>query len=169
MINRRVVLLCILLAFLAVALQTIPSALGGVFAFAAFSSGFPIYIAARLNCILGIVVFSAVSALLAFINISEALFFICVSGIVGLTLGITKGHFKSIYVLPIPADLIAFGMLSAVNHLFGIGIFDNSYHDAFLPQALALVPPLYIYCFIYLRLSMLAENLIRRSIELSSY
>ncbi|KUO72629.1 MAG: hypothetical protein APF77_07255 [Clostridia bacterium BRH_c25] len=167
--NRRVLFLCILLAFSAAALQAVPGILGNTFAFTVILGGLPVYIAARLSCTSGIAVFFTASALSAYMDISEALFFICTNGIIGLSLGLAKGRFKNIYTVPFPSALLVVVMLSAVNYLFGIRIFGNSALKSLIPQAITLLPPLYIYCFIYLKLSMFADNLLHRNIELNNH
>lgn len=169
MFNKRMVLFCIVLIVLAVTLQTVTGILGSAFAFVLIPSGLPVYIAARLNWILGIVIFSIASALSFYIDISNALFFICISGIIGLTLGITKNCFRHIFTIPIPSVLIVFIMLYSVNYFFGISVFGDSDIVTLFPKAFSLISILYLYCFMYLKLFMLAENLLHRSMDLNSY
>lgn len=158
-----------MLTVLATALQTVPRIFGSAFAFAAILGGFPVYIAARLNSTLGIIVYLSVSILSATINISEAIFFICTNGIIGLSLGIAKNHFKKIYLVPVPSTLLVIVMLFMVNYLLGISIFGYSAFKAPIPQAFTLFLPLYIYCFIYMKLAMSADNLIYRYIDSRVY
>ena len=168
MLNKRVLIFCIMLAVLAAALQAIPHILGAAFVFAAILGGFPVYIATRLNWVLGIAVYLTAAYISSIMNIGEALFFICTNGIIGLSLGITKDRFKRVYSAPVPSTLMVIVMLFAVNYLFGISIFGYSVLRAPIPQALTLFPPLYIYCLIYLRLVMYADTLLHKYIELDT-
>jgi hypothetical protein len=169
MLNKRVLILCIILAVLASALQAIPYILGTDFAFASILGGFPIYIATRLNCALGIAVYLTVAYISSVMNIGVALFFICTSGIIGLSLGIMKSHFKGIYYAPAPSALMVIAMLFTVNYLFGISIFGYSALKSPIAQAFTLFLPLYIYCLIYLRLAVYADTLFHNYIELNTF
>lgn len=167
MLSKRVIAFYIILAVLTAALQTSPRILGDAFAFAVILSGLPVYIAARFSCAVGISVYLAATVLSAYMNTGEALFFICINGIIGLSLGILKYRFKSTYAIPALSALIAILILFIINYSFGINIFGNSAFRTPIPQALALFPILYVYCLVYLKLAMFANNLVRRNIELN--
>ncbi len=168
MLNKRVLIFCIILAVLAAALQAVPRILGSAFMFTVILGGFPIYIAARLNWACGVAVYLAAAYISSIMSLGEAIFFICTNGIIGLSLGIMKSHFKSIYFAPAPSALMVILMLFTVNHLFGISIFGYSAFKAPLQQAFTLFPPLYIYCLIYLRLAAYADTMLHKYIELDT-
>ncbi|HYF84202.1 MAG TPA: hypothetical protein VEB00_14375 [Clostridia bacterium] len=169
MLNKRKLVFCIMLAVLAAALQAVPRILGTAFAFAAILGGFPVYIAAGLNWALGIAVYLTAAYITSIINISEALFFVCTNGIIGLSLGILKNRFGSIYFAPAPSALIVISMLFAVNYLFEISIFGYSALKTPIVQAFTLFLPLYIYCLIYLKLAMFADTLLYKYIDLDAH
>lgn len=169
MLNRRVLFLCVILAASAAILQSAPRILGDAFAFAVLLCGLPVYIAARLNCTLGIIVYLAAAAISAYANISEALFFTCTNGIIGLSLGINKRFFRNWYTAPVTSVILVIFMLSMVNCILGISIFNNTDFKTHIAQMLMIFPPLYIYCLVYLKLSIFADNLLHRNIELGDY
>lgn len=169
MLNKRVVGLCIILSILSAVLQSAPVLLGNSFSFAVFLSGLPVYIAARQGCGAGITVFFAAAALSLYMNVIEALFFICTNGIIGISSGIMQDRFNSIYYIPVPSALLVVVMLFAVNYPLGIRIFDTSVIKAPILQAIALLPILYAYCLIYLKTSMSAAALLHRSIKFINY
>jgi hypothetical protein len=113
-------------------------------------------------------VYLAAAALLASVNIGEALFFTCTNGIIGLSLGIIKNRFKSIYPVPALSALIDIAILFTVNYLLGISIFGHSALKVPFLQALNLFPPMYLYCFLYLKLAISADNLLHKYIELNT-
>jgi hypothetical protein len=164
--NKRILFFCTVLALLAAALQAVPLIFGAAFAFASLLNGFPIYLAARLSYIPGILVYLSAAALLAFLNPFEALFFICTNGIIGLSLGIIKDRFRSIYPVPALSALLDVAILFTVNYRFGISIFSPSAFSTPAGQAAALLFPMYLYCLIYLKLAMSLDKLIHRYIEL---
>ncbi|HOM42764.1 MAG TPA: hypothetical protein PLG67_03170 [Bacillota bacterium] len=166
MFNKRILFFCTGLALLAAALQAVPPILGAAFGFAALLNGFPIYLAARLSYILGILVYLSAAALLAFYNPCEALFFICTNGIIGLSLGIIKDRFRSIYPIPALSAILDIAILLIVNYRFGISIFSPSAFSTPVSQAAALMLPMYLYCLIYLKLAMSVDKLLHRYIEL---
>lgn len=165
MLNKRVIILCIMLAVLAAVLQAVPRVLGSALMFAVILGGFPIYLAARINWACGVAVYLAAAYISSTVNPGEAIFFICTNGIIGLSLGILKDRFKSIYSAPVPSALMVTAMLFAVNHLLGISIFSYSALKAPIPQALALFLPVYIYCLIYLQLAVYADTLLHKYLE----
>jgi len=165
MFYKRVTILCIILTFLAVMLQSASGIPGKFFAFIVFLSGLPIYTAARFNFIYGAAVYLAAAAILSYLNTGDALFFICTNGLIGLSLGILKYHFRSNYIIPAFSALIVNIMLFIVNYFFKINIISNLIFKTPFAQALALLPLLYIYCLVYLRLAMLANKLLRQNIE----
>jgi hypothetical protein len=169
MLNKRVLILCIILAVLAAALQAVPSILGCISVFAAILGGLPVYIAARLHWALGISVYLSTAYISSNLEVSRALFFICTCGIVGIFLGITKDRFRSIYLPPVPTALVAVGMLLIVNYYLRISIF--SYSSLKTPglQALVLFPPTYIYCLIYLKLAVFADTLVHKHFQLDTH
>ena len=169
MLNKRILAFCIMLAVLVTVLQAVPRIFEGSFVFAVILGGILVYIAARLNCIFGVAVHLAAIVLSASMNIGEAVFFACTNGIVGLSLGIIKRRFKSIYYARAFSALIVVVMLFAINYLLGIDIFGNTSLKPPMSQALKLFSPLYIYCLIYLKLAIFSENLLHRNINLSSY
>lgn len=167
MFNKRRLSLCAALTILAAALQAVPFLLGDAFAFAAILGGFPVYTAARLSRISGIVVYLTAACLTSIMGIGEALFFICFNGIIGLSLGIMKGRFKSVYLQPVPSALIVILMLSALNSFFDISVFGYSSSINPFRQALMLFAPLYIYCLIYLKLAASSDNLLHKYVDLN--
>ena len=169
MLNKRVLISCLILAVSAAALQTIPRILGPAFVFTGILSGFLVYFAAQLNWFLGFAVYLTASALSASMDMGEAVFFICTNGIIGLSLGIIKDRFKNIYLVPVLSALLVTVMLCIVNYLFGINSFGYSAPKALIPQALTLFLPLYIYCFICLKLAMSAYNLLHKYINFHIY
>lgn len=169
MLNKRSLIFCIIFAVLAAALQTAPRILGDAFIFAVILGSFPVYIAAHLNWALGIAVYLTAAYILSVMNISEALFFICTNGIIGLSLGFMRGRLSSIYYAPAPSSLIVIAMLFAVNYIFGISIFSPSSLMSPIAQACTLFLPLYIYCLIYLRLAVYTDNLFRKHIKLDIF
>lgn len=169
MIGKRKVAFCILLAASAAGLQALSGLESILPILAVVAVSLPVYLAARLNPISGIMIYFFVSILAARVDISSALFFICTSGSVGLTLGITRGMSGHTYLVPVPAALLVFALLAAVNNFFGICLFESTYRWTIFRQALALIPGLYVFCLICLRLYMLAEKLILGSLELDAY
>ena len=167
MLNKRVIVFCIILVVLTAALQAAPRIFGNAFDFAVILSGLPVYIAARFNCAVGISVYLAATILSAYMNTGEAIFFICTNGFIGLSLGIIKYRFKSTYTIPAISALIIILILFIINYSFGINILGNSTFKTPISQALALFPILYVYCLLYLKLAMFADNLIHRNIELN--
>ncbi|HYF74959.1 MAG TPA: hypothetical protein VD757_00110, partial [Candidatus Nitrosocosmicus sp.] len=168
MINKRLLVLCVILTVLAATLQALPRLLGDAFAFAAVLGGFPIYAAAHLHWAWGIAVYLAAAYLSSIVNMGEAMFFICSNGIIGLSLGISANRLKNTYIRPVPSVLAVIAMLSAVNSLFGINIFGYSPLRTPLQQVLILFLPLYIYCLIFLKLAIFADDLLHRHIELDT-
>jgi len=168
-IGKKKAAFCILLAASAAGFQAL-SGLGSSLSIpAAAAVGLPVYLAARLNFIPGILIYFSVLILSACMDISSALFFICTTGSVGLALGITRSLSGHTYLVPAPAAFLVFALLAAVNNLFGIRIFESTYRWTILRQAAALIPGLYIFCLIYFGFCMLAEKLILGSLELGSY
>lgn len=164
--NKRLLVIIILLTGLSVVLQGLPRILGEVFLFAAMLSGLPIYSAVRLNWFCGLLAYLAAAYLPSLRNTGEALFFLCTNGIIGLSLGITRGFFKDIFIPPIPSTLIVITMLHAVNNLLEISIFGYMPAKAPLEQAFLLFFPIYVYCLIYLKLAVFTDNLLHKYIEL---
>lgn len=167
MFNKRILLLCIGLALLAASLQTVPIIFGTAFAFTVLLNGIPVYMATRLNYALGILVYILTAALLAFYNSFEALFFICTNGIIGLSLGIIKDCFRSIYPVPALSALLNISILFIVNYRFGISIFSSFLINAPILQVLMLFLPMYIYFLLYLKLAMSLDRLLHKYIELN--
>lgn len=167
MFNKRVLILCIALTLVAAILPALPYLFGTVFAFAVLLNGLPVYIAVRLSYPLGILVYFSTAALLAFHNFSEALFFICTNGIIGLSLGITIDRFRSIYPAPVFSALLDIAILFIVNYRFGISIFSPSAINSPILQVLMLFLPMYLYCFLYLKLAMSLDKLLHKYIELN--
>lgn len=165
MFNKRILIFCIILALLAAALQAAPFVFGTVFAFAVLLNGFPVYIAARFSYALGILVYLSAAALIASYNSGEAVFFACTNGIIGLSLGIIKSLFRSIYPVPALSALLDISILLIVNHLFGIKVFNSSVFGTPASQAAALLIPMYLYCLMYLRLAMSVDNLLHKYID----
>lgn len=160
----------ILLAVLAAVLPAVPAIWESTFAFAVVIGGLPIYIAVRQNRALGFVLYFSVSIFSACMDIGEALFFICISGSIGLTLGIMRDSLRNIYTVPILPVLVVSAMLSAVNYLLGISIFSSVYRWTLIQQCFALIPLLYVFCLVHLKLFILAESLLlkilsRRAID----
>lgn len=160
--NKRVIAACAILTILASAMQTLPAA-------AAVLAGIPIYIAVRLNRMLGAASCLAAAYITSRIGLSELLFFMCTAGVVGLSLGMAKYFFKSRLIPPAITALIVFLTLFSINHYMGISILGYSPLRTPLKQAMLLLPPLYIYCLIYFRLSVFADSLLNRYIELKLY
>lgn len=160
--NKRIMAVCAVLTILASAMQTLPAA-------AAILGGIPIYIAVRLNRILGAVSCLTTAYITSRIGLSELLFFMCSAGIVGLCLGMTKGYFSSFLIPPAVTALIVFLMLSCINYYLGIGIFGYSPLRTPLKQAMLMLPPLYLYSLIYFKLSVFADSLLNECIELKLY
>jgi hypothetical protein len=167
-LNKRVSVFCIILIVLITVFQSAPRILGESFALAVYLCGLPVYIATRFNCIYGTAVYLAAAAILLYLNTGEALFFICTNGFIGLSLGILKYHFKSNYIIPAFSALLVNIVLFIVNYFFKINIFSNFTYKTPVTQALALFPFLYIYCLVYLRLSMFANKLLRQNIEFNT-
>lgn len=167
MFNKRVLIIYVILTFSAAGLQSAPRIFGKAFVFAALLDGFPVYMAARFNYALGIAVYLTAAALLASANISEALFFTCTNGIIGLSLGIMKNRFKSIYPLPAISALIDIAILFVINYLLGISIFSHSALKAPVLHAIMLFPAVYLYCLLYLKLASSADNLLHKYIDLN--
>ena len=166
--NRKSMIFNILLAAFAVVLAAVPVIWESTFAFAVFLGGLPIYIAVRQNRALGFVIYFSISIFSACINISEALFFICISGSIGLTLGLMKNLFRHIYAVPILSVLAVFTILSAVHYLLGISIFSSVYRWTLIQQAFALIPLLYVFCLIHLKLFIFAEGFILKILNRSA-
>lgn len=167
MLKRRMTAFYIILTVLTTALQAAPGILGDIFAFAVILSGIPIYIAARSNCIAGISVYLTSTILSACMNIVEITLFICINGIIGLSLGILRYRLKSTYSISSITALIIILALFIINYSFGINILENSSFKTPITQAPILFPILYAYCLVYLKLAMFTDNLIRRNIELN--
>ncbi|MGI6585094.1 MAG: hypothetical protein GX301_06640 [Gracilibacteraceae bacterium] len=165
MFNKRILIFCIILALMAAALQAVPFVFGTVFSFAVLLNGFPVYIAARFSYTLGILVYLSAAALMALYNFCEAVFFACTNGIIGLSLGIMKGLFKSIYTVPALSALLDITILLMVNYLFGIRIFNSSVFGTPVSQTAALLIPMYFYCLVYLRLATSVDNLLHKYID----
>ena len=161
MYGKRILILCILLTLSAAALQAAPRIFGAVFAFAVLLSGLPVYIAARLGYARGIAVYLSAAVLLGLINTGEAFFFICTNGMIGLSLGIAMS--------PAFSALLDTAVLFTVNYLVGISIFSSPAFNAPVLEALFLFPPMYLYCFLYLKLSMSLNGLLHRYIELDTH
>ncbi|HWR61741.1 MAG TPA: hypothetical protein VN580_09035 [Clostridia bacterium] len=169
MVGKRKAAFCILLAASAAGLQALSGLESSLPIPAVVAVGLPVYLAARLNLISGILIYFLVSILAARADISSALFFICTAGSVGLTLGITRGLSRHTYLVPVPAALLVFALLTTVNNFFGICLFESTYSWTILRQAIALIPGLYVFCLVCLRLYMLAEKLLLGSLELDAY
>ncbi len=169
MSDKRVLIFCFTLAASAAVLQNIPHMFGHALDFVAISAGFPVYSAARFNWVFGVAVYIAAAALSAALNTGEAVFFICTNGIIGLSLGIMKDRLKNINFVPVPSAILVIIMLFIVNYLFGISIFGYSSLNAPILQALTLFLPLYIYCYIYLKLAISADNQLRKYTGLHMY
>lgn len=169
MLNIRTLVFYLILAVSAVLLQIIPRTLGHVLDFTVILAGFPIYSAARLSLLYGVVLYLAAASLSASMNMGEAVFFICTNGIIGLSLGIIKDRIRSISLVPVPSAMIVIVMLLIVNYLLGISIFGYSALKAPILQVLTLFLPIYIYCFIYLKLAMSVDNLLHKCIDLNIY
>lgn len=125
-------------------------------------SGFPIYYTARLHWAFGTTVCLAAAAISASINIGEAVLFLCTNGIIGLSLGILQPFFKKVCLIPVPSAISVILMLLAVNYLFGINIFGDEVPGSPILQGLALFPPIYAYCFTFLKLAVSAGNLLNK-------
>ncbi len=162
---KRVLVYYVILVVLTSTLQAMPHISGAAFAFAAILGSFPVYIASRLNWVLGFAVYLTAAYISSLMNLGEALLFICTNGIIGLSLGIIKGRIKSIYYVPVPSVMIVILMLFAVNYLLGISIFGYSQLKSPILQGFTLFLPLYIYCFIYLKLAMHTDTLLGKYIE----
>jgi hypothetical protein len=159
----------LILALSAALLQNISRIFGNALDFISILAGFPVYYAARLNWIPGVIVYITAAALSAALNIGEALFFICTNGLIGLSLGIIKGRFRNINFVPVPSAILVIAMLFTVNYLFGISIFGYSSFNAPILQALVLFLPIYIYCYIYMKLAISADNLLHKYFDFRIY
>lgn len=160
MISYRGTVLYLLLAVSAFFLQLL-SGLNSIVSIPLLvAGGLPVYLAARLNRIPGIIIYLLISTISAFVDISAALFFICVTGSAGLSLGIARSISGKLHIVPIPAVLLIFTMLAVLNYHFGVCIFSSIGQWTILKQAFALMPCLYIFCLLYLRLLMFSERLI---------
>lgn len=133
------------------------------------AGGLPVYLAARLNRIPGIVIYLLISVISAFVDISSALFFICITGSAGLSLGMLRSISGKLFIVPMPAAILVFTMLAVLNYHFGVCIFSSIGQWTILKQAFALIPCLYIFCLLYLRLLMFAEKLIFENPRTYSY
>lgn len=169
MLNKRVSIFCLILVILIVALQAAPRILGLPYIYAVILMGLPVYIAARFNWAYGTAVYLAAAVISASMNTGEALFFLCNNGFIGLSLGILKSYFKKNYTISAIPALIVGLMLFIVNYFFKINIFGSSVIKIPILQALTLFSLLYVYCLIYLKLAIYANNLIRRNIEFNFY
>lgn len=148
----RTAALCIILSVSAVLLQNY---------FAGLLCSLPVYIAARIGCTAGAVVFLSAAALSLFINTGTALFFVCTGGIVGLSSGILKSRFRSLYCIPVIPALSVLAMLFAVNYLLGVRILEASPFKGPFLQALLLFPFLYGYCLMHLKAAVFMEMLLK--------
>jgi hypothetical protein len=160
--NKRIMAACAILTILTSAMQTLPAP-------AAVLSGIPIYVAVRLNLMLGAASCLTAAYITSRLGLSELLFFMCSAGIVGLSLGMAKEYFKSLLTPPAVTALIVFVTLSFINYYLGIGIFGYSPLRTPMKQAMLLLPPLYIYSLIYFKLSAFADSLLNEYIELKLY
>jgi hypothetical protein len=161
MYEKRVFVFCVLLTLSAAVLQAAPRIFGSALAFAVLLNGFPVYIAARLSYARGFAVYLSAAILLGLINTGEAFFFICTNGVIGLSLGIAMA--------PAISALLDTAILFIVNYLFGISIFSSPAFNAPILEALLIFPPMYLYCFLYLKLSMPLDSLLHRYIELNTH
>ncbi len=169
MLSNRGTFIYLLLAVLALLLQLL-SGLEGIMSIPLLiAGGLPVYLAARLNLMPGILIYLLVSMLSAFMDISAALFFICITGSAGLALGIARNISGKLHIVPIPSVLLVFTMLAVLNHHFGVSIFSHIGQWSILKQVFALMPSLYIFCLLYLRLFILAERLIFGKLRPISY
>jgi|GEM_PF-5041766 len=124
------------------------------------AGGLPVYLAARLNLLTGILIYLLVSIISALMDIGAALYFICTAGIASLSLGIARSRSRKLRLVPIPSAILVFSMLAVLNYHFGIRILGDNNRWTILMQALVLIPFLYLSCYLYLSLLMLAEKLI---------
>lgn len=159
----------LLLAVSALLLQLFSSLKGIMTVPLLIAVGLPVYLAARQNPIPGIIIYLLVSMVSAFMDISATLFFICITGSAGLSLGIARSISGKLLLVPIPAVLLVFTMLAILNYHFGVCIFDSISRWTILNQAFALMPCLYLFCLLDLRLFMLAERLILGNLRFISY
>lgn len=165
MYKRKPVIFHILLAILAAVLPAVPVIWESTLALAVVFGGLPVYIAVRRNRILGFVIYLSVSTFSAGMNIGEALFFICISGSIGLTLGIMMDSLRNLYAVPILSVLVVSAMLPSADYLLGIGIFSNIYRGTLIHQAFALIPLLYIFCLMHLKLFIIVEGFILKILD----
>ncbi len=169
MFNKRIVILCSVLVTLAAASQAAPKVLGNAFAFAVLLGGIPVYMAVRISFFLGVVVYLTAAFLSSSGNMAEALFFLCTSGIIGLFSGTMKKFFYNPIVISASSALFVILMLSGVECLLGVSLFHDPAPESYIEWAVVLFPPLCLYCLLYLKLCILADNLLHRNIELNIY
>ncbi len=138
------------MAALAAILQAAPVFLTEAAVALTVFSALPIYIAARLNPVTGILSYLAAFFVILFLSSHEALFFLCTNGVVGLGLGSLRYYRRKKPVTVLLSSAALTISLSIMNYGIGIPVFGTAIPGTWQLQLFLLYLFSAIYSMIYL-------------------
>lgn len=120
MINTRTIMIGALFAAIAALFQLVPVLFSELFLFFTVFSVVPIYIVSRISPKAGIASYLAASTIIIFLSIHEGLFFLCINGIVGMSLGICGHYTRKKIIIWTLSSIVLTITLSIIN--YGVAI-----------------------------------------------
>lgn len=116
--RTKMIVIGVLMAAVATIIQSIPVFLSESFALLTLFSAIPVYTAARINPLAGVIAYAATAVLVLFASGQEALFFLFTNGVVG----ISQGTLSYLKLNKIPALVVSSAALTVTTTIMNLGI-----------------------------------------------
>jgi riboflavin transporter FmnP len=134
--NLKLLTLGGLFSAFAAVLQLFPVFLTEAFIWISMLSAIPVYLIARKNPGMGVCCFITAAVITFMMSIHQFIFFVCTSGLVGLTLGILRFRFKNITCIVLLSSLFLTIAICFINYVIGIPVFGFALQGNMIMQTL---------------------------------
>lgn len=165
-INKRTIVLGVILSLLAAVFQLFPVIFSSKFIFITVFSALPLYIISRIDSKIGLAAYVIAGLLTTIASFNEGITFLLASGPLGYTLGVWSSYFEEKIYTCLVSGVVLTVTFGLMNYIIGIPFLLSQIPGGFFIQIPLFFLISVIYSYIYLYLSMFIYKIINRYLYL---